>query len=368
MGDRLSIGDAIELIMEYALAPLVMANELAVTLADRMTMVSLTLMDIFLVIMVVYAGLKMAVSNTMDSSDFIFGMIKMVVFWAIIYWMVNNYSDLIDRFFDGFDRLNQTIAEETLAAGQSAGLGEAAEGVDAGSVLSDDAIAGQATLEALGVYIDEFSAGLAEARSEAWARVADASWRAKVPQSFRAFVFWLYAGLLQLVAIAFVMLFLVLYTIVLVTVMFMKAVVVAVGPLMLMFFLVPYLSFLSDGWVRSAITVGLTMMMITIVMSIFGGVMWMVMGGVPLGREGFEGMTISQLYGYYDFQIILPLIFVTLIGGYMMLQAPQLAEMMMNGRQMGMAMGRGASQGAQKGGAAANAGARSALNKMRGRK
>lgn len=365
----MNITDQLRAILDVLLTPLLAAEQLAIALASRLSVVSLTLMDIFLVIIVVVTGIKFALSNSLESRDFFFNFLKLVVFWAVIYWIVGSYDTLVTRFYDGFDRLAVIIEQETsraiVAATSDRGIEYTADLTADGQ---PDRIPGTATVYGFG----HFLAAMEETSQAAYEQIdvnveAESNWRpgSGIGPAIKGMALKAQIGLIKYITAAVMVVYLVIYAVVVTVLWFLKAVVIAIGPLMLAFFLVPYLSYVADGWVRVAIMTGMIYVVLTMIMALFTGILLGLLAGGVFGIDSFEGMTNEQIGDSFSLFDILHVVLFTLIGAFMMLQAPRIVEILLLGRGAGLAVSTASAAVAQSGGNAAARGAGAGANAAR---
>lgn len=358
--------EAITNIQALVLAPLAASEALAIATAGRLSVVARTLMDIFLVIIVVVTGIRYALSNSLQAKDFFFEFMKLLVLWSAIYWMVGSYTHLIDRFYDGFARLSQVVEQEaTRAIADAAGglrIGDAGDG-------GNPATPGIGAFTGIGSLLNEME----NARTAAFAAIdnnTEANMRGvhRVGSNLKLVMhaLWVKAqiNVLHIATVIVLLVYVVLYALVISVLGFLKAIVIAIGPILLVFFLVPYLSFVADGWVRAAIVIGLIYVVLSIIMSLFAGLMVGAMAGVGMGGANFARMTTEQIDAHFSLIKLAPTILFALVGAFMMLMAPRIAEMLVMGRGAGIMVGQQSGSAARTGGTAAQRGAGAAAGKL----
>ncbi|WP_019023023.1 type IV secretion system protein [Thioalkalivibrio sp. ALE23] len=357
--------------LEVVLAPLATMEAFAVNIGDRMGGISIMLMDIFLVIAVVVMGIRFALSNSLVAQDMFFELFKFIIFWSALYWMIGNYGELIDRFYDGFDVLAQTIESEAASevvemANRTDMAAKHQESISQSTRFDDDDPHPPGLAGAEGMA--RLLLNMAETRSEVYAATRENAsnesggfWDAGPTIAAYADKFFTdaWVTLMTLLAGAVMFAYVLVYSIVVIVLWFLKSMVIAIGPVMLAMFLVPYLSYIADGWVRIAIIVGLMYTMLSLVMALFTGLM---LGQV--GLAGIVGVDMSELENkeiraLFEWGEFMPLLLIAVVGMYIMIKVPQFVEILMMGRGIGGMAGGGsgvAAAGLAKGGAMAGGG------------
>ncbi|WP_019583737.1 type IV secretion system protein [Thioalkalivibrio sp. ALE16] len=378
------VGQLINDGLDAVVGPVMGLTILATEAGQNLSAVALTIMDFLIVIIIVWFGIRMALSSSMDASDYVFNLVKMIILWSIFYWIVGNYGELVEYFYNGFDRLSSTVEQETVSAiATQAGLSQAQAG-SANVAEIDSDLPGSNAIRGLGHFMDMMGKSVRTAEDIINSEIADRSWREKPSAAIQGLWVIIKIHVIHAIAILASVAYLLIYAFMLILVTFMQTVVIAIGPIMLMTLMVPYLSFLGDGWVRMAILVGLMKIVLTIILSVFGGLLLSVTanmdsfdqfapgpepecevgpempnrggGGYTRCEDPEENLTgINQLNGAFTLMTILPLILTAAVGGIMLLKAPLLAEMLMMGRGFGMATSAGAGMAAKGGARAAPA-------------
>ncbi|WP_028491641.1 hypothetical protein [Thioalkalivibrio sp. ALE19] len=352
-------------ILHMVLAPLVTLESYATSVAERLGVVSTTLMDIFLVIAVVVMGIRFAVSNSMVAQDMFFELFKFIIFWSAIYWMVGEYDELIGRFYDGFQVLGQSIetagAQEIEARALQAEI-QRAEGTDRALPGThgyegemDNDVPGIGGVQGLGSLLLTINHFWENADAQTKENVEGMAW-GLLTTSFDRYYTMAYIASVMLIAQAIVVVYVLMYSLVMVVLWFLKALVIGIGPLMLAMFVVPYLNYLADGWVRLAIITGLIYTMLSLAMTVYSGLMLGVIAESSLVSDiDWDSLDNSEIRELVNIAEFVPFAVIAITGALLMTKIPAFVEMLVMGRMLGATIAGAAGAGA---GMAAKAGAK----------
>jgi|GEM_PF-6655440 len=286
------------------------------------------LLTFFLIFIIVWKGIEFMLVDK-DGGEVIFDFIKLLFFWGIIKWILNDYETLVGQLLDGFKTISTTIRTE---------MGWAAP---AGSSFNEQT-------EALMRLLEKTVDNLLRMDGVGVTNAAKA-----ITYAIAAIIMTLAMFLLYLA-----------YAVYTGVSLFMTIVVkiyiligVLMGPFMIPFLLFNFLSWIGDGWVRFMITAGFMSVLITVfgvlidaigsayIVSIIQRIestMRRAGGADASSWTSENSLSVANALQLTDLMLMLVVFGVM---AYLLLQIPTITEMLLAGRGLGSGAS-GASRGA----------------------
>lgn len=285
------------------------------------TAVGEELLSYFLIFIIVWKGIEFALVDK-DGGEVIFDFLKLLFFWGILKWMLQDYDWLVKEVLDGFDTISQTIRQE---------MGFAAP---EGSSF-------KAMTEKLLGLIEKVIDSLMLMGGVGGKLIPDVP--LAISYAIAAAVMFLAMVLLYLAYAIYTGVFLFMTIIVKIYVL----VAVLMGPFMIPFLLFNFLSWIGDGWVRFMITAGF----MAVMLSVFG-VLVEAIGSAYIvsvvrrlesaitraGGADLNGWTSSDALAAANAMQVADLMLMLTVYGvmaYLLLQVPTITEMLLSGRGLG---------------------------------
>lgn len=290
----------------------------AITAATTTVAMGDGLMGYFLGILIVWKGLEFAFVDR-DKGEIMFEFIKVIILWGVAKWFLVQYGFLVKELLDGFTLISTTIKNALVTSG---GTGTYMQELSKLIVKLEHIKSTISLMQGVGIT------DIAKAMSYVLAYIH--LWLATIIVALFAVAFQ---------AVAILMLSVVkIYTII----------GVLAGPIMIPFMLFIPLQWIAEGWIKYMITVGFMTVVVNLLLAMadkLGGnyileitkkIDASIVANGYGGAAAFSSEQARAMALAVDLWQLLVLAATFIIMGFVILQTPAIAEMLLSGRGMGM--------------------------------